>query len=182
MFDERRARRAANRAFERGEDVTRYRMRQKAFAIGDDYWIDDDAGEHVYKVDGKALRLRKTFFIEDREGHRVAKVQSRPARIKESMAIEDADGNRIALVKKAMVGPVHERWRIKQEAGPELTVHGNIFDHEYTLESDGFTVAEVSKKWGRLRDTYALAIGPSADHATVLAAAIAIDTMAHPGD
>ncbi|GAA4993992.1 LURP-one-related/scramblase family protein [Yinghuangia aomiensis] len=182
MFGARRARRKANRAFDRGEGVTRYRMRQKALSIGDDYWIDDDEGEHLYKVDGKALRLRKTFVLENRDGQRVAAVQSRPARIKESMEIEDAHGNRIALVKKALVGPVRDRWSIKQENGPELTVHGNIVDHEYTIENDGFTVAEISKKWGRLRDTYGLAVGPGGDHATVLAAAIAIDTMAHPGD
>ncbi|MFG2822615.1 LURP-one-related/scramblase family protein [Kitasatospora sp. NPDC048365] len=182
MFGDRRERRQANRAFEHGEGVTRYRMRQKLFAIGDDYWIDDESGDHVYKVDGKALRMRKTFYIEDREGHRVATVQSRPLRIKESMEIEDADGHRVAMVKKAMIDPLRERWRIEQEDGPELTVQGNVVDHEYTIERDGFKVAEVSKKWFRVRDTYGLDIGPDTDHATVLAAAIAIDSMAHPGD
>ncbi|MEY9877234.1 uncharacterized protein YxjI [Streptacidiphilus sp. MAP12-33] len=182
MFDTRRARRKANHAFEDGQGVTRYRMQQKAVSIGDDYWIDDEDGNHLYKVDGKVLRVRRTYAIEDREGHRVATVHSRPMRVKDSMEIEDADGHRVALVKKALVGPVRDRWRIKQEDGPELAVHGNIVDHEYTIERDGFKVAEVSKKWFRLRDTYGVHIGPDADHATVLAAAIAIDAMAHPGD
>ncbi|MEE1827338.1 LURP-one-related family protein [Streptomyces sp. BE20] len=182
MFGERRARHRANNAFDDGEGVTRYRMQQKVFSIGDDYWIDDEAGDHVYKVNGKALRLRRTWAIEDREGHRVAAVQSRPMRIKDSMEIEDADGHRIALVKKGLVGPVRDHWRIKQEEGGDLTVNGNIVDHEYTIERDGYKVAEVSKKWFRLRDTYGLGIGPDTDHATVLAAAIAIDAMAHPGD
>ncbi|RKE23001.1 LURP-one-related/scramblase family protein [Streptomyces sp. TLI_171] len=182
MFEERRARRQANRAFDHGEGVTRYRMQQKVLAIGDDYWIDNEDGDHVYKVDGKALRMRKTFHIEDRSGRRVATVQSRPLRIKDSMEIEDADGKRIAMVKKALISPIHDRWLIKQEDGPELTLHGNILDHEYTIEDDGTKIAEVSKKWFRLRDTYGLDIGPDADHATVLAAAIAIDAMSHPGD
>ncbi|MER5865086.1 LURP-one-related family protein [Kitasatospora sp. NPDC002040] len=182
MFDERRARHRANDAFDNGEGVTRYRMQQKMISIGNDYWIDDEAGEHVYKVNGKALRMRRTYAIEDRDGHRVAKVQGRPLRIKDSMEIEDADGKRIALVKKALIGPLRDRWRIKQEDGGDLSVHGNIVDHEYTIERDGIKVAEVSKKWFRVRDTYGLNIGPGADHATVLAAAIAIDAMAHPGD
>ncbi|SEM00445.1 LURP-one-related/scramblase family protein [Streptacidiphilus jiangxiensis] len=182
MFEERRARRHANHAFDHGEDVTRYRMQQKMFAIGDDYWIDDEAGDHVYKVDGKALRLRHTYAIKDMQGRRVATVQGRPMRIKESMEIEDGDGNRIALVKKALVSPVHDRWKVEQPDQPDLTVHGNVVEHEYTLERDGIKVAEVSKKWFRMRDTYGLTIGPGVDHAAVLAAAIAIDSMAHPGD
>ncbi len=182
MFEERRARRHANNAFDDGEGVTRYRMQQKMISIGDDYWIDDDAGDHLYKVNGKALRARRTYYLEDRQGHRVATVQSRPLRIKDSMAIEDADGHRVALVKKAVVGPLRDRWRIKQEEGGDLTVQGNIVDHEYTIERDGYKIAEVSKRWFRVRDTYGLGIGPGADHATVLAAAVAIDAMAHPGD
>ncbi|WP_229927074.1 LURP-one-related/scramblase family protein [Kitasatospora indigofera] len=182
MFEERRARREANHAFENGEGVTRYSMQQKMIAIGDDYWIDNDAGEHVYKVNGKALRARRTYHIEDPRGHRVATVQSRPMRIKDSMAIEDADGHRLAVVKKALVSPVRDRWRITQEDGDELTVEGNVLDHEYTIERDGYKIAEVSKKWFRVRDTYGVDIGPGADHTTVLAAAVAIDSMAHPGD
>ncbi|MGW2398439.1 LURP-one-related/scramblase family protein [Kitasatospora sp. NPDC001664] len=180
MFEDRRARRQANHAFDAGEGVTRYRMQQKMFSIGDDYWIDDEAGEHAYKVNGKALRLRHTYAIEEPDGRRVAKVQSRPLRIKDSMEIEDADGKRIALVKKALISPLRERWTIKQEDGGELSVQGNIVDHEYTIEQDGIKVAEVSKKWFRMRDTYGLDVSDAVDKATIVAAAIAIDSMAHP--
>ncbi|MEV8097058.1 LURP-one-related family protein [Kitasatospora sp. NPDC085879] len=182
MFQERRDRRKANDAFDHGDGVTRYRMRQKAVAIGDDYWIDNDAGDHVYKIDGKVLRARRTFHMEDPQGHRVATVQSRPMRIKDSMAIDDAEGHRVAVVKKAVISPIRDRWTIKQEDGDDLSVEGNVLDHEYTIERDGYKIAEVSKKWFRVRDTYGVDIGPDADHATVLAAAVAIDSMAHPGD
>jgi uncharacterized protein YxjI len=33
-------------------------------------------------------------------------------------------------------------------------VHGNIVDHEYRIERGGKKVAEVSKKWFRVADTY----------------------------
>ncbi|MER8186062.1 LURP-one-related family protein [Kitasatospora sp. NPDC094015] len=181
MFEERRDRRRANHAFDEGEGVTRYRMRGKVVSVGDDYWIDDSAGDHVYKVNGKVLRARRTYDIEDRDGHRVAKVQGRPMHVKDSMAIEDAEGHRVALVKKALVGP-RDRWRIKQEDGQDLTVQGNILDHEYTIERDGYKIAEVSKRWFRVRDTYGVDIGPGADQVSILAATVAIDAMAHPGD
>jgi uncharacterized protein YxjI len=42
---------------------TRYKIRQKMFSIGDDFWIENQEGERVFKVDGKALRLRETLFL-----------------------------------------------------------------------------------------------------------------------
>jgi len=48
--------------------ATRYRMREKLFAIGDDFWIDTEAGDHAFKVDGKALRVRDTFILKDSRG------------------------------------------------------------------------------------------------------------------
>ena len=48
----------------RGEGGTKYRMREKVFAIGDDFWIEDDSGERAFKIDGKALRVRDTFVLE----------------------------------------------------------------------------------------------------------------------
>ena len=50
----------------RGSDNgTKYRMREKVFAIGDDFWVENEDGEHAFKVDGKALRIRDTFVLED---------------------------------------------------------------------------------------------------------------------
>src|SRR4051812_13792447 len=47
---------------------TRYRMREKLFAIGDDFWIDTDDERHAFKVNGKALRIRTTFILESPTG------------------------------------------------------------------------------------------------------------------
>ncbi|HZC69946.1 MAG TPA: hypothetical protein VE442_04585 [Jatrophihabitans sp.] len=47
----------------------RYRMRHKAFSIGGDYWVTDDRGARVCKIDGKVPRLRKALVLEDAHGH-----------------------------------------------------------------------------------------------------------------
>jgi uncharacterized protein YxjI len=39
-------------------------MREKLFAIGDDFWIENADGERMFKVDGKALRVRQTLALE----------------------------------------------------------------------------------------------------------------------
>ena len=55
--------------FNRGKDEQhqKFQMREKLISIGDDYWIEDDDGDKVFKVNGKALRVRDTWELEDAE-------------------------------------------------------------------------------------------------------------------
>ena len=44
--------------FGRKGTATRYQMRQKVVAFGDDFYITNEAGQKVYNLDGKVLRVR----------------------------------------------------------------------------------------------------------------------------
>jgi uncharacterized protein YxjI len=181
LGDRRARRREERETFGRGGTARRYRMRQKMLSIGDDFWIEDEDGERVYRVDGKALRLRKTFHLEDPQGQRLCTIQKRVMHIRDTMEIEGPDGDRIAVVHKAMISPLRERWKVDVEDGPDLEAQGNIVDHEYEIEADGRKVAEVSKAWFRVRDTYGVEMAPDQDPALVLAVTVAIDEMTHGG-
>ena len=63
-------------------------MREKLLSIGDDFWIENEQGERVYKVNGKALRVRQTFVLENTSGDEVAKIQERKLTIRDKIAIE----------------------------------------------------------------------------------------------
>ncbi len=162
-----------------GGEKTHYQMREKLVSIGDDFWIENNRGEKVYKVDGKALRVRKTMIFEDRSGRELAKIQERMLHIKDSMEVEDPSGHQIAMVKKALITPLRDRWTVKIKAGPDLEVKGNILDHEYTIGEGREKIAEVSKKWFRVRDTYGVEIEPGQDDVLILAVTACIDQMAH---
>ncbi len=161
-----------------GAEKTHYQMREKLASIGDDFWIENNRGEKVYKVDGKALRVRQTMIFEDRSGREMAKIQERMMRVKDSMEVEDPSGHQIAMVKKAMITPVRDRWTVKIKGGSDLEVKGNILDHEYTIGEGRDKVAEVSKKWFRVRDTYGVEIEPGQDDVLILAVTACIDQMA----
>jgi uncharacterized protein YxjI len=162
-----------------GAEKTHYQMREKLVSIGDDFWIENNRGEKVYKVDGKALRVRQTMIFEDRSGREMAKIQERMLRVKDSMEVEDPSGRQIAMVKKALITPLRDRWVVKIKGGPDLEVKGNILDHEYTIGEGRDKVAEVSKKWFRVRDTYGVEIEPGQDDVLILAVTACIDQMAH---
>lgn len=152
-------------------------MREKLFAIGDDFWIETEDGERVFKVDGKALRIRQTFILKAASGEDLVKIQKKMLHIRDTMEIE-RDGETVATVKKALITPLRDRFSIDLEAGEDLTAKGNIVDHEYEIERDGTTVAEISKRWFRIRDTYGIEIAPDEDDALILAATVCIDELA----
>ncbi len=162
-----------------GESGERYQMREKLVSFGDDFWIENEEGEKVFKFDGKMLRVRDTIVFEDTEGNVLVKIQERVARVKDSIAIEGPDGKKLAEVKQAIVNPVRDRWTVKVGDGPDLDVTGNIVDHEYTIGEGHDKVAEVSKKWFRVADSYGVEIVPGQNDILILAVTVAIDEMAH---
>ena len=156
---------------------TRYQMREKLFAIGDDYWVETEGGERAFKVDGKALRVRSTFILEDPSGEELFKIQEKKLHIRDTMEVERG-GDTVATVKKALITPLRDRFSIELTGGGELSAKGNIVDHEYEVERDGHKVAEISKRWFRIRDTYGIEIAPGEDDALIVAATVCIDEMA----
>jgi uncharacterized protein YxjI len=158
---------------------TKYRMREKLFAIGDDFWIETDGDERVFKVNGKALRVRDTLVLETPDGEELFKIQEKKLSIRDKMEIEDADGRTVATVKKALVSPLRDRFSISVEDGEDMEAKGNVVDHEYKIERGGDKVAEVSKRWFRIRDTYGIEIAPGQDDALIVALTVVIDQMTH---
>jgi uncharacterized protein YxjI len=160
----------------RGPEGTRYTMREKLFSIGDDFWIENEAGEKAFKVNGKALRLRDTFVLESPAGEELFTIQERKLSVRDRMQVE-RNGKTVATIKKALVTPLRDRYSIEVEGGPDLEAKGNVVDHEYQFKRDGDKVAEVSKRWFRMRDTYGIEITPDQDDALILACTVCIDRM-----
>jgi uncharacterized protein YxjI len=163
---------------ERKDEPVRYKLLEKMFSIGDDYWIENDRGERIFKVDGKALRVRDTMIIEDRAGAELCKIQQKKLRVHETMEIERGR-HTLATVKKALIAPLRQHYKVEVRDGADLEIHGNIVDHEYTVERSGKKIAEVSKRWFRVRDTYGIEISLGQDDALVLAVAACLERMSH---
>jgi len=158
--------------------VDRYKMREKLISFGDDYWIETTNGRRAFFVNGKALRVRDTLSFEDAQGHELCKIQEKMLRVKDTMDIErEGVGN--ITVKKALISPLRERFTANIPGGADIEIQGNITDHSYTMERGGQRVAEVSKKWLRVADTYTVEISPGEDDVSILAISVAIDQMAH---
>jgi uncharacterized protein YxjI len=155
---------------------TQYQMREKVFAIGDDFWVETNGGEKAFKVNGKALRVRDTLILESPSGEELYTIQEKKVRVRDTMEIE-RDGKTVATIKKALISPLRDRYSVEVEGDKDLEAKGNIVDHEYEIERDGDKVAEVSKRWFRVRDTYGIEIAEGQSAALMIAIAVCIDQM-----
>jgi uncharacterized protein YxjI len=154
----------------------KFQMRENALSIGDDYWIEDENGTKAFKVNGKVARLRDTWVLEDATGAEVAKIREKKLSIRDKIKIEF--GDREATVKKELIS-IRDRFIVDVDNGPDLKVHGNIVDHEYDVDRDGDKIAEISKKWFRIRDTYGVEVEDDRDTVLVLAVSVAVDALSH---
>lgn len=158
--------------------ATRYLMKQRLFALGEDFDIQDEHRRCAFHVNGKALRARDTLIFEDCSGHELYRIQEKVARLRDTMNIYR--GNQVAaVIHKAAITPVRARFDINVAGQGDLTAQGNILDHEYRIEKGGRPAADVSMKWFRARDTYGVEVEPGEDPLLMLAITVGIDMLAH---
>jgi uncharacterized protein YxjI len=176
LADERRREVGVHKESNEAVRSRRFQMRAKLIDIGDDYWIEDESGAKVFKVDGKAVRVRDTWVLEDASGNEVATIRERKLSLRDKIKIEY--GGQTATVRKKLLG-IGEQFHVEVEGKGDLTVKGDVVGHEYKVKRDGDKIAEVSKKWFRLRDTYGVEIDDDRDSVLILAVTVAVEALAH---
>src|SRR6266851_1462131 len=140
---------------------TRYKLQRKLFSIGEDFWIEDDRGESVFKVDGKALSIRETFVLQDQNGSELLSVHAKLIALQPTMKIERQG----------------QHYTIQIEGGPAYETDGDITNHEYQVRAKGVPIAQISRQWFSIRDAYGVAVAPGQDDVLLLAAAVCIDEI-----
>jgi uncharacterized protein YxjI len=161
--------------------MARYKMRQKLISLGEDFTIEDAAGNPAFEVDGKVLTVRETFELKDRQGNVVATIRGKLLSVRQKMDVL-RDGDVVATITKAFFAPLRQNFKVDVAGGKDLDVDGSILDHEYTLRRGDDVVGQVSKRWFTFTDTYGIEIAQGEDDALILAIAVALDEMAHDKD
>ncbi|MEV8524675.1 MULTISPECIES: LURP-one-related family protein [unclassified Streptomyces] len=155
----------------------KYLVRDKIFAIGDDYWIETEDGRQAFLADGKALRLRDTLELKDPSGRVLITLREKMFSLRDAMTIE-RDDETLATVRRKRLSLLRNHYRVSLVEGSELDVTGRILDREFTVEYDGELLAHVSRKWFRVRETYAVnVVREDADAALMIAVVICVIRM-----
>lgn len=158
--------------------AVKYLVREQMFSIGDDFWIEDDAGRRAFLVDGKAMRLRETFELKDPGGAVLATVRKKLLALRDTLEVE-RDGTVVAAVRKAWFSPLRQRFTVELADGREMEIVGDLWAREFEMRTDDRTVATVSRTWFHLRDTYGVEVADDADTPLMLAIAVCVDRLLH---
>ena len=88
-------------------------------------------------------------------------------------------GNLTATVSKHFTF-LKSEFTITVPGSDDLEAVGQFNAHAYTFTQAGRTVAEVSKRWCALTDTYGVDIAENEDDLLILAGTVVIDMVCHP--
>ncbi|MFC3573548.1 LURP-one-related/scramblase family protein [Streptomyces yaanensis] len=156
----------------------RFLVRDRLLGIGDDYWIEDQHGNKAFLVDGKALRLRDTFELKDPQGRVLIDIHQKMLALRDTMIIE-RDGGPLATIRRKRLSLLRNHYRVSLVDGTELDVSGKILDREFAVEYDGELLAQISRRWLHVRETYGVDIvRDDADPALLIAVAVCVIHLA----
>ncbi|WP_371661192.1 LURP-one-related/scramblase family protein [Streptomyces sp. NBC_00280] len=156
----------------------RFLVRDRLLGFGDDYWIEDQHGSKVYLVDGKAMRLRDTFELKDTQGRVLIDIHKKMLALRDTMVIE-RDGDPLATIRRKRLSLLRNHYRVSLVDGTELDVSGKILDREFAVDYDGELLAQISRRWLRVRETYGVdVVRDDADPALLIAVAVCVIHLA----
>lgn len=156
----------------------RFQMRQKVFAFGDDFTIQDEAGNEVFAVDSQGFSLGHKLALLDPQGNERAFI-SQPAFSFGTTYEIHRDGALLAVVTKPPFQFFKSTFDIE---GPGLTVEGDFLGLDYRFTRGETTVAQVSKEYFSFTDTYGVDVADTEDVALILATCVVIDLACHSNE
>jgi uncharacterized protein YxjI len=155
----------------------RYLVRERLFDIKDDFWVTDESGNGVFRVNSRFLSLHHTLVLEDAGGRNLASVKHKLLTFTDAMEIEH-DGAVFATVHRAVFSPLHHKAHIDlHHDGRRLEAVGNIIDKDFEIREGHDVLARVSRKWFRIRDTYGVEVAPGQNDAFMIAVAVCLDRI-----
>ena len=162
--------------------VNRYIMRQRMMALGQDFNINNAAGQACFKIDGKVRMVKESLKFRDMQGNLLYKLDERVLRIRESFDILNPDGSLAAKVHNAVFDPLRERFTIEIPGGESMTTMGKVIWAQYDISRGGRQVAKISKQFSWIgRDQYVVDVLQGENDCLILAVTVVIDMMVSNG-
>jgi uncharacterized protein YxjI len=162
--------------------INRYLMRQRVFALGQDFIINDAAGTPVFKIHGKVRLIKEALKFSDMQGNLLYKLDERVIRIRESFDILKPDGQLAAKVHNAIFDPLRERFTIEIPGGQNMLTMGKVIWAQYDILRNQQQVAKISKQFSWIgRDQYVVDVLQGEDDCLLLAVTVVIDMMVSNG-
>ncbi|NLY62283.1 MAG: hypothetical protein GX074_00270 [Erysipelothrix sp.] len=146
-------------------------IKQKVFALTEDFTVTDESGQIVYRVSGSFMRIPKKFEIYDTSNNLVCEIEKELFRMFSHFNIRTSTHD--LVVKKNFswfnhsISIVGSNWRLE----------GNILNRDFRIVSGSHPILSFSKAFFSFQDSYELNIANENDAVLCLAIVIVIDRL-----
>ncbi len=145
-------------------------MKQRIFSWRDRFSIYDENGNDRYYVEGELFSWGKKLHLYDMGGNELAYISQKLFSFLPKYTVY-RQGIEVCVVTKEFTFFKHEF----SVDGLGWGVFGDFFDHEYEISNGSKVIANVSKQWFTLGDSYRLCVTPDIDEITALCVVLAVD-------
>ena len=158
-----------------------YRLRQKFFALGDDYTITGDDGEEIFRVDGRVFSWGdKLSFQDAKSGDELAFISQKLLTMRPKYELY-REGELFAEVTKEFSW-FKTVFSLDVPGPNDYEIVGDFWDREYDFKREDRIVARVSRKAWSLTDSYGVEVVEDEDDVTILATAVIVDLVCHDNE
>ncbi|MBV7392306.1 MULTISPECIES: LURP-one-related/scramblase family protein [Enterococcus] len=147
-------------------------IKQKVFSIGEKFTVTDENQQPRFYVNGSFMKIPKTFEITDEQGREVSKITKKTISLLPKFFVE-IDGKEMVEIQKKLTF-LKAKYEINADG---VSVDGNWWDMDFSVERKGKTLAEIHKKWVSWGDTYEIKIFDEDYLIMILSIVIAIDRV-----
>jgi uncharacterized protein YxjI len=159
------------------EPLKMYELRQRAWTLGDQFVIKDEFRRPAFFVKGRAFSVGDKLSFRDADGNELAYISQKVLSLRRNYRIYRGDNLFARVVKK--LNPFRQHFVVEVSGADDYRVRGNFWNYEYTFRRGNRAVAVVSKRHFAWPDAYRIVITADEDDVLILAAAVAIDLIAH---
>jgi uncharacterized protein YxjI len=156
------------------EGWTRLKMKSK-FGAGRDFLVfDPETEEQQFYVDGH-IGPKPKAEVKTVAGEVLYNVVGSMLGIPKHMTVTNAAGENVAELKAKMFSPIKTKMTMTMAEGEPWHLEGEIFEKNYSIESQGQPIVAITQKWVTVRDSYTLDVAAGIDPALALAVVWAVD-------
>ena len=148
----------------------KYYIKQHVFTFGDRFSIYDENGNERYFVEGEVFTFGKKLHLCAMDGRELSFIEQKLFSFLPRYSVI-INGTEVAEIVKEFTF-FRNVYTIN---GLGWMVDGDFLDHDYVIESEGKTVASVSKEWLTIGDAYEINVADGIDPVLALSAVIVID-------
>lgn len=153
-----------------------FALNQSLVSAGGDLWIEDEAGNKAFQVDGKALSLRRTLDLRDPAGTTLFTIGQSLAHMRKTFEIRRGD-QVVATIEEALLHLMGDRFTVHIAEGTGLEVEGDWINRNFRITQGGADVIVATRSLASLHGGYDVEVAPGFDIPFAMAVVVALEQM-----